>query len=176
MLYAQRFAIFFVLFTDGEQSSVKNPSLLRQALLESMERVRERTIWLLSLIYPSKDIRGIWGALNSGDSAKQAYAVELLDNLLTGDVKRYIFPFYGDTLEPERFRLSLGFLGLASLDANTALRILLEQADMWLTAATVWEIGVRRLTGFRDKIAKLLNSKNDLLREAAELVIHQIQS
>ncbi len=136
MLYAQRFAFFFVLFTDGEQSSVESPSLLRQALLESMERVRERTTWLLSLIYPSKDIRRIWGALNSGDSAKQAYGVELLDNLLTGDVKRYIFPFYGDTLEPERFRLSLGFLGLASLNANTA--------------------------------------ENDVLRQAAELVIHRI--
>jgi AAA family ATP:ADP antiporter len=175
MLYAQRFAFFFVLFTNAEQSSVESPSLLRQALLESMERVRERTIWLLSLIYSSKDIRGIWGALNSRDSAKQAYAVELLDNLLTGDVKRYIFPFYGDTLEPERFRLSLEFLGWASLDANTALRMLLEQQDMWLTAATVWEIGVRGLTGFHDRIAKLLNSRNDVLREAAELIIPRIQ-
>jgi AAA family ATP:ADP antiporter len=175
MLYAQRFAVYFVLFTDAEQLSVGRPSLLRQALLESMERVRERTIWLLSLIYPSKDIRGIWGALNSGDSAKQAYAVELLDNLLTGDVKRYVFPFYGDTLEPERFRSSLRFLGLASLDAATALRMLLEQEDMWLRAATVWEIGVRRLTGFRDKIAKLLDSENDVLRETAELVIHRRQ-
>jgi len=176
MLYAQRFAFFFVLFTDAEQSSVESPSLLRQALLESMERVRERTIWLLSLIYPSKDIRGIWGALNSGDSAKQAYAVELLDNLLTGDVKRYIFPFYGDTLEPERFRLSLEFLGWASLDVTTALRMLFEQEDIWLTAATVWEIGIRGLTGFRDKIAKFLNSENDVLRETAALVIHRIQS
>ena len=174
MLYAQRFAMFFVLFSDAEHSSVARPSLLRQALLESMERVRERTIWLLSLIYPSKDIRGIWGALNSGDSAKQAYAVELLDNLLTGDVKRYIFPFYGDTLEPERFRLSLEFLGWASLNATSALRMLLEQEDVWLTAATVWEIGARGLTGFRDEIATFLISKNDVLRETTELVIQRI--
>jgi hypothetical protein len=176
MLYAQRFAIFYVLFADVEQSSVGRTSLLRQALLESMERVRERTIWLLSLIYPFKDIRGIWGALNSGDSAKQAYAVELLDNLLTGDVKQYIFPFYGDTLEPERFKLSLEFLGWASLDATTALRVLFEQEDIWLTAATVWEIGIRGLTEFRDKIAKFLKSENDVLRGTAELVIHRIQS
>jgi ATP/ADP translocase/HEAT repeat protein len=176
MLYAQRFAFFFVLFTDADESSVEAPSLLRQALLESMERVRERTIWLLSLIYPSKDIRGIWAALNSGDSAKQAYAVELLDNLLTGELKRYIFPFYGDTLEPERFRLSLEFLGWASLDTTTALRMLFEQEDMWLTAATVWEIGIRELTGFHDQIGKLLNSKNDVLRETAELVVHRLQS
>jgi AAA family ATP:ADP antiporter len=176
MLYAQRFAIFFVLFTDFRQSSVGRPSLLRQALLESMERVRERTIWLLSLIYPAKDIRGIWGALNSGDSAKRAYAVELLDNLLTGDVRRYIFPFYGDTLEPERFRLSLEFLGWDSFNANAAFRILLEQQDMWLTATTVWEIGIRGLTGFRDTIVNLLNSEKEVLRETAELVIHRIQN
>jgi hypothetical protein len=140
-----------------------------------MERVRERTIWLLSLIYPSKDIRGIWGALNSGDSAKQAYAVELLDNLLTGDVKRYTFPFYGDALDPERFSLSLGLLGWSRLNADTALSMLLKQDDMWLTAATIWEIGVKGLTEFRDKIAEFLNSEKDVLREAAELVIHRIQ-
>ena len=176
MLYAQRFAIFFVLFADVEQSSVGRTSLLRQALLDSMERVRERTIWLLSLIYPSKDIRGIWSALNSADSANQANAVELLDNLLTGDVKRYIFPFYGDTLEPERFRMSLEFLGWTSLDATTALRMLFEQEDTWLTAASIWEIDIRGLTGFRDKIAQFVNSRNDVLRETAELVLQRIQN
>ena len=176
MLYAQRFAIFFILFSDGGPSSVGRPSLLRQALVESMERVRERIIWLLSLIYPAKDIRGIWGALNSGDPPKQAYAVELLDNLLTGDVKRYIFPFYGDTLEPERFRLSLEFLGRGSLDTTAALRMLVDQDDIWLTAATLWEIGIRGLPGFRDRIAKFLNSENDVLRETAELVMHRIET
>jgi hypothetical protein len=124
--------------------------------------------------YPSKDIRAVWGALNSGDSAKQAHAVELLDNLLIGDIKQYVFPFYGDALEPKRFRLSLGFLGWTSLNATTALRMLLEQDDTWLTAATLWEIRIRELAGFRDKITEFLNCENDVLREAAELVIHRI--
>jgi ATP:ADP antiporter, AAA family len=175
MLYSRRFVSFFVLF-NREEAVVEPASLLRQALRESMERVRERVLWLLSLIYPAKDIRGVWGALNSGDPIKQANAVELLDNLLTGDVKRYSFPLYGDALEPARFSVALGFLGWGSLDANTALRMLLEQEDMWLTAATVWEIGIRGLTGFRDNIAKLLHSENDVLREAAELVIHRVQN
>jgi ATP/ADP translocase/HEAT repeat protein len=174
ILYSRRFAIFYVLFANGEEAVAERASLLRQALLESMERVRERVIWLLSLIYPAKDIRGVWGALNSGNPAKKAYAIELLDNLLTGDVKRYSVPLYGDALEPERFSVALGFLGRGSLDANTALRMLLEQEDMWLTAATIWEIGVRELTGFRDEIVKRLKSENALLRETAELVIQRI--
>jgi len=169
-LYSQRFAIFFVLFAGGEELLVERASLLRQALLESMERVRERVIWLLSLIYPPKDIRGVWGALNSEDSAKKAYAVELLDNLLTGDVKRYAFPLYGDTLEPERFRLALGFLGRDGLDTKGALRMLLEQGDMWLSAATLWEIGCRGFGEFHDNIARFLDSEHLILREAAQFV------
>ena len=173
-LYAERFAAYFVLFADGEQVPVGQTSLLRQALLESMERVRERTIWLLSLIYPSKDIRGIWRALNCGDPTKQANAIELLDNLLTGDVKRYSFPLYGDALESARFSGALGLLGYSSLNVNTAVRMLLEQTDIWLAAATVLEIGRRRLTEFREEIVKRLKSENIVLRETAELVLQRI--
>jgi AAA family ATP:ADP antiporter len=174
MLYSRRFAIFYVLFANRQDGVGERASLLREALRESMERVRERVLWLLSLIYHAKDIRGIWGALNSGDPTKQANAIELLDNLLTGDVKRYSFPLYGDALEPARFNVALGFLGWSSLNVNTALRLLLEQEDIWLTAATIWEIGMRRLTEFREEIGKRSRSENALLRETAELVIQQI--
>jgi hypothetical protein len=75
-----------------------------------------------------------------------------------------------------RFGVALGFLGWGSLDATSALRMLLEQEDIWVTAATVWEIGVRRLTEFREEIVKLLRSENALLRETAELVMHRLQN
>jgi HEAT repeat protein len=176
MLYSRRFVSFYVLFGSGQEAVVEPASLLRQALRESMERVRERVLWLLSLIYPAKEIQGVWGALNSGDPIKQANAVELLDNFLTGEVKRYSFPLYGDALEPVRFGVALGFLGWGSLDATGALRMLVEQEDIWLTAATVWEIGIRRLTEFREEIVKLLRSENALLRETAELVMHRLQN
>ena len=60
-----------------------------------------------------------------------------------------------------RHRLSVSerlwtFLGMDTIDTESALRALLEQSDIWLTAATVWEIGIRGLTGFRDKIARAL--------------------
>ena len=63
---------------------------------------------------------------------------------------------------------------MGTIDTESALRALLEQSDIWLTAATVWEIGIRGLTGFRDKIAELLNSDHAVLREAAGKVIHRI--
>jgi hypothetical protein len=63
---------------------------------------------------------------------------------------------------------------VSTIDTESALRALLEQSDIWLTAATVWEIGIRGLTGFRDKIAELLNSDHAVLRETAGKVMHRM--
>jgi AAA family ATP:ADP antiporter len=174
MLYSQRFVLFLALFGYREQSLREEGSLLSQALTDSMERVKERIMWLLSLVYPPKDIRRAWAGLNSEEPRKRAHAIELLDNLLTGNIKRYVFPLFRDGQDDQRFGAFLDFLGIDVIDAETALRALLEQDDIWLTAATVWEIGHRELRGFRDKISELLNSSNLVLREAAGIVIHRI--
>src|SRR5262249_27869779 len=49
--YYRRFLTFFVLFGDESVHSTTNGSLLHQALLENMDRERERVLRLLSLIY-----------------------------------------------------------------------------------------------------------------------------
>jgi ATP:ADP antiporter, AAA family len=174
MLYAQRFIIFFTLF-DLREKPLPDGSLLRHALTDSMDRVKERALWLLSLVYPSEDIRRARAALSSEDPTERARAIELLDNLLTGDIKRYVFPLFSDDEHDQRFRAFLDFLQIDVMDAESALRTLLEQSDVWLAAATVWEIGLRKLKGFRDKVAELLNSENVVLREAAGIVIQRIQ-
>ncbi len=174
MLYSQRFVIFFVLFGSGQESLAGRESLLRLALMDSMERVRERVMWLLSLVYPPKDIRRAWEGLTSRNPTKRAHAIEFLDNLLRGNMKQYVFPLFSDDQQARRFRASLDLLGLRAIDTGSALRTLLEQGDMWLTAATVWEIGSRGLAEFRDTVLPLLNSENAVLRETAGAVIHRI--
>jgi AAA family ATP:ADP antiporter len=174
LLYYRRFVIFIALFGHQEKSLGHGESLLYFALTDSMDRVKERMMWLLSLIYSSQDIRRFWAGLNSGEANKQADAIEFLDNLLTGEIKSYVFPLFSDAPQGQRFRASLGFFGMGTIDTESALRALLEQDDMWLRVATVWEIGIRGLTGFRDKIAQLLNSESIVMREAAEKVIYRI--
>jgi AAA family ATP:ADP antiporter len=175
MLYFRRFAIFFALFGEREEPlHEEGVSLLRDALTDSMERVKERVMWLLSLLYPGQDVRRAWAGLRSGDPTKRANAIEFLDNLLKGNLKQYVFPVFSDASQAQRFRTSLGFLRVDAVDTESALRALLEQDDMWLIAATVWEIGIRRLTGFRDKILTFLNSENVVLRETADLAIHRM--
>ena len=155
--YYRRFLIFFALFGVDNDPSMNNGSLLRQALLENMEREKERVLRLLSLIYRPEDIGRASAGLHSDIPAKQAQAIEFLDNLLTGDVKRHVFPLFDDARAPERFERLLALLGLGNFDAEMALLELLKQDDVWLKAATLWEIGLRGLREFREELQQYLN-------------------
>jgi len=172
--YYHRFLTVFVLFGDDNNHSMNNDWLLHQALLENMEREKERVLRLLSLIYPPEDIGSATAALHSDIPAKQAQAIEFLDNLLAGDVKRYVFPLFDDAPDAELFQKFLALLGLRSFDRETAFQELLKQDDVWLKAATLWEIGLRGLRDFRGEIQQYLNSKNPVLKETAALVLSRI--
>ena len=174
MLYFRRFVIFSVLFGHRGEPPHSPGSLLSMALTDSMERVKERVVWLLSLVYPAQDIRRAWAALSSRDPVKRAHAIELLDYLLTGNIRRYVFPLFSDAPPDQRFAASLGLLGMDTINTESALREMLQQGDMWLTAATIWEIGSRGPGEFRDKISEFLISESAVLREAAGLVIEKI--
>jgi ATP:ADP antiporter, AAA family len=172
--YYRRFLTFFALFGAGNDRLMNDGWLLRQALLENMEREKERVLRLLSLIYPPEDIGSATIALQSGNQAKQAQAIEFLDNLLTGDVKRHVFPLFDDPPATKRFEKLLALLGLRSFDGETALRELLKQDDIWLKAAALWEIGLRGLREFRGDLQEYLNSKDPVLKETAVLVMSRI--
>jgi HEAT repeat protein len=174
LLYFRRFVIFLALFSEPQKSARYQDSLLYHALTESMKRVNERVIWLLSLIYPAKDIRRAWSGLNSPDPRQRAHALELLDNLLAGQIKTYVFPLYSDSQPDQRLRVAKDSLGVESIDSDAALWKLLAQDDRWLKAATVWEIGIRKTPGFRDFLSKLASSNDSLLRETASMVIRRL--
>ncbi|HEY1233499.1 MAG TPA: Npt1/Npt2 family nucleotide transporter [Candidatus Binatia bacterium] len=172
--YYRRYLTFFSLFGDETEASMNDGSLLHQTLLENMERERERVLRLLSLIYQPEDMANACMALRSGNAVKKAQAVELLDNLLTGEIKHRIFPLFDDAPGIERYQQFLSLLGLKSFDGEAAMHELLKQDDVWLRAAALWEIGLRRLEGFREEIRKYLNSKNPVLKETAELVMSRM--
>ena len=171
LLYFRRLVIFSALFGQPEKASDHRESLLYHALNDSMERVTERIMWLLSLIYPDKDIRHAWAGLVSNDPVSRAHGIELLDNLLTGNVKNYVFPLFNDGQPDQRLRAALNFLGHDAIDSDAAIRALLEQDDRWLKAGAIWEIGQRRLNEFRGDVVRLAGSNDALLRETANLVL-----
>ncbi len=172
--YCRRFVISYTLFGDGGKTSASGGWLLRQFLVENMERKKERAIRLLSLLHSPEDAQRIFMALQTENRVRQAYAVELLDHLLTGEIKRQLFPLFDDMPDERRFETFLELLELRRFDAKTALEELLREDDVWLRAATIWEIGLREMREFRGKIEDCLNSRHLILKEVAELVLVEV--
>jgi AAA family ATP:ADP antiporter len=172
LLYSKRFVVFYGLF--GAPSDDHADSLLYFALTDSMERIKERVMWLLELIHRAKDIRRAWSGLNSTDPSQRAHAVEFLDNLLIGSMKKYAFTLYCDHRPDQRLRTAMDLAGLGSVDAEAALWLLLDQEDVWLKTAAIWEIGRRGLGEFRETIARFTNSNDALVGETAKIVSARI--
>ena len=86
--YYRRFVTLYTLFGDGRELPIKGAWLLRQSLIDNMEREKERAIKLLSLIYSSEDIRRASTALQAGDPAKRAHAIERSGKLDLNSVRQ----------------------------------------------------------------------------------------
>lgn len=169
-LYCRRLVFHATLFDRERDSAAARNSLLYHALRDSIDRVLERVMWLLALIYPATDIRRAWAGLQSADRLRRAHATEFIDNLLAGDIKKYLLPLYSDAPPEQKLRAAFDALGLDGLESHGVLRALLTQEDRWLRAAALWEIGLRKLGGFSRAVAQLAESDDRLVRETALLV------
>ena len=64
-------------------------TLLVRAVLEDVGHIQEHLFELLSLLYPWRDIRAARWAIETGDQAHRASAVEYLDNILSRRVRHH---------------------------------------------------------------------------------------
>ena len=79
-------------------------TLLGRALVEKSSRTLDRIYRLLGLIYPWKDIASARWAIERGDARARSSAVELLDNLLTGNMRKRLLPLLEDMPLEEKLR------------------------------------------------------------------------
>lgn len=71
-------------------------AVLSRALRYEVELARHRVFLLLSYIYPEREPLTAWDNYASGDRDKRAYALELLENFLSLDLRAMFFPLLED--------------------------------------------------------------------------------
>jgi HEAT repeat protein/CRP-like cAMP-binding protein len=112
-------------------------SLLVRALDEKVDRTLDRIYRLLGLIYPWKDVAAARQAIRHGDSRKRSAAVEYLDNLLSGTVRKSVMPILEDAPIEEKVRRAYLMLKIGPRDLNAALAQLVHDSDEIVAAAAI---------------------------------------
>ncbi len=88
----------------------RNPAarLLKDSLMNEIAGIRHRIFLMLSFIYADSDVTTAWDNYASGDRDKRAYALERIENVVSGDLKAMVFPVIEDIPDDERLdRLSV---------------------------------------------------------------------
>ena len=83
-----------------QSDSNASRTLLGRALAEKSNRTLDRIYRLLGLIYPWRDVASARWAIERGDARARSSAVELLDNLLTGNLRKRLLPLLEGHLPP----------------------------------------------------------------------------
>jgi len=131
-------------------------SLLSQALLEQMARLRNRILKLLTLLYPPVDIDAARWTLEHGDARGRSSASEYLDNILSGPLRKQVLPVLEDMPRAERVRRGNVLLKTRPRDVEETLLQLINDDDQVTASATIDLVRVQKMWNLADDVEHVL--------------------
>ena len=131
-------------------------SLLSQALIEQMARLRNRIFKLLSLLYPPADIDAARWTLEHGDGRGRSSASEYLDNLLSTPLRRQVLPVIEDMRREERVRRGNVLIKTRPRDVEETLLQLINDDDPVTAAAAIDVVREQKMWNLADDVEHVL--------------------
>jgi len=159
------------LFDKGDLS---RDTLLAQAINEKRDRAMDRIYRLMGLLSDAKDIRAARWAIQYGDARARASAVELLDNTLSGDVRKLFLPLVDDAPIDERVRKGNVLLKTRMRNVEEALTRLVYDEDQVIAATAIDAVREQKLWSLADDLEQVLafrNAKDFAVFEAASYAL-----
>jgi AAA family ATP:ADP antiporter len=131
-------------------------SLLVRALEDKLERTLDRIYRLLGLIYPWKDIAAARYTIEYSDGRRRAGAIEYLDNLLGGAIRKLVMPIIEDSTMEEKVRCANLVLSSRPRDLEDTLAQLVHDSDPVVAASAIQFVEQRQLWSLSDDLEYVL--------------------
>ena len=127
-------------------------SLVVRAMEDKLARTLDRLYRLLGLIYAWKDVAAARHTIERGDSRARAGALEYLDHLLTGAVRKRVMPIIDDGPTDEKVRHANTVLKSRPRDVEDTLAQLVHDTDPVVAAAAIYFAAGQRLPSLADDV------------------------
>ncbi len=131
-------------------------TLLSRALDEMRERAIDCIYRLLGLLYDTDHVAAARYTIEHGDARRRAAAVEYLDQLLKGPVRKRVLPILEETSDAGKLRHAYLTLKTRPRDLEDTLARLLHADDPVLSAAAVHFVAHHRLWALADDLEYVL--------------------
>jgi ATP:ADP antiporter, AAA family len=127
-------------------------SLLARALHDKLHRTIDRIYRLLGLLYHVDDVAAARYTIEQGEARRRAAAVEYLDNLLGGVVRKRVMPILDDTPLTDKVRYANLVLKSRPRDLEDTLAQLVHEDDPVIAAAAIHFVGQRQMWDLADDL------------------------
>lgn len=155
--------------TRTESNEATN--LLKRALTEKQYQNLERIFRLLGLVYPPRDIYNAYQGVVSEEKTVRSNAIEFLDNLLKGDIKKFVLPLLDDVSVDSVLRKGGEFFKVNRLNEEESLAFLITGRDPWLRACAIYRSGRLTSEKLTDLVKEAANDTDPIVSETARLVL-----
>jgi ATP:ADP antiporter, AAA family len=145
-------------------------SLLGRALEDKLRRSVDRIYRLLGLIYHIEDVAAARFTIEQGERRRRAAAVEYLDNLLGGVVRRRVMPILDDTPLTEKVQYANNVLRSRPRDLEDTLAQLIHEDDPVIAASAIHFAAQRQLQSLKadfEYVTSHRSERDGFVREAA---------
>jgi len=139
-----------------QRDAQAQPSLLVHALEDKLERTLDRIYRLLGLIYPWKDVAAARYTIEYSHGRTRAGAIEYLDNLLGGAVRKHVMPIIEDSSMEEKVRCANLVLRSRPRNLEDTLAQLVHDSDPVVAASAIHFVEQRQLWSLSDDLEYVL--------------------
>jgi AAA family ATP:ADP antiporter len=136
-------------------------SLLARALQDKLHRTIDRIYRILGLLYHVDDVAAARYTIEQGESRRRAAAVEYLDSLLGGMVRKRVMPILDESPLTEKVRYANVVLKSRPRDLEDTLAQLVHEDDPVVAAAAVHFVGRRQLWGLSDDLEYVASHRSE---------------
>jgi HEAT repeat protein/CRP-like cAMP-binding protein len=136
-------------------------SLLGRALEDKLRRSLDRIYRLLGLLYHVEDVAAARFTIEQGEQRRRAAAVEYLDNLLGGVVRRRVMPILDDTPLTEKVQYANGVLRSRPRDMEDTLAQLIYDDDPVIAASAIHFAAHRQFAALKSDFEYVTTHRKD---------------
>jgi len=153
---------------------------LRRALHHEVDECRNRIFLLLSLLHPRRVIERARMNLRSGTAAGRSNAIEVLDNIVSREIRLTLLPLLDDVSDSDRLRQLAPRFPQQSAEASERIRELIVQPAgrllAWTRACAIFSAGHDPDEGWQAVFQSAALDTDPIVSETAVWALSRIKS
>ena len=153
--------------------------MLHAALGNELDVRRDNMLLLISFIFPSIVMLDTRANIDSKVVELRTFALEVLDNLLTGDIKQIVLPVLDDLTVTERLEALADKFPQEHLEPKARFDNIMEthfeNAFFWTRTSLIYLVGQLKATNHIDHVRQSLKDSEAIIRETSAWSLAQLE-